>query len=103
MIGAFVGAVSGVFLRTWANQLGKQRRFARKSDSIPSTTCHYLTDVLSFSIGPWNHLFLGVVGGYIGHNYTRWEKELLENLNAKRKEKGLAEITRQDMTIFNTK
>ncbi len=49
MIGAFVGAVSGVFLRTWANQLGKQRRFARKSDSIPSTTCHYLTDVLLFN------------------------------------------------------
>jgi hypothetical protein len=137
MIGAFVGATAGVFLRTWANQLGKQRRFARKyffwaffislfflvfsASGVFSYSClvsvgflsiltffllirHLLTQsFFLFFLGPWNHLFLGFVGGYIGHNYSRWEKELLEDLNAKRKEKGLVEIKREDMTIFNTK
>ena len=52
-------------------------------------------------IGPWNHLFIGGAGAFIGANYSDWEKSLLADLNAKRKEKGLAEITRQDLTVFN--
>lgn len=36
MFGAFVGATAGVFIRCWANALGKQRYLARKF-SLPDS------------------------------------------------------------------
>lgn len=45
-------------------------------------------------LGPWNHAALAAVGAYIGYNYTRWEKSLLDAVNQKRKERGLPEIKR---------
>jgi len=77
MLATFAGISSGVLIRVWANGLGKQRLFAR----------------------PWNHVLFGVVGGYIGYNYGRWEDELLEAVNEKRRERSMPEITRQNLTL----
>jgi hypothetical protein len=73
LLGAGLGAASGVLIRTWANGLGKQRLLAR----------------------PWNHLLFGLAGSYIGYNYSTWESELLKAVNEKRVERGMPEITRQ--------
>jgi hypothetical protein len=49
------------------------------------------------SLGPWNHVLFAFAGGYIGYNYSKWEKELLDKLNAERTSKGLPEIKRTDV------
>ena len=76
--------------------------FPQNSSSLYFCVLNYAHQNLPFcAIGPWGHLFLGGAGAFVGANYSNWEKSLLDDLNAKRKEKGLAEITRQDLTVFN--
>ncbi|KAJ1425056.1 hypothetical protein B484DRAFT_451268 [Ochromonadaceae sp. CCMP2298] len=79
MFGTTIGAGVAVFVRCWANAIGKQRYFAR----------------------PWNHVFLGAVGGYIGYNYSTWENGLLVAVNAKRIERGMPVISRKSVTDFS--
>ena len=47
------------------------------------------------SKGPWNHVGMALVGGWVGYNYSTWEKDLLLAVNEKRVEKGLPAITRE--------
>jgi hypothetical protein len=44
------------------------------------------------------HLGMAIIGGYVGYNYNKWENQLLELLNEKRVEKGLAPMKREDVS-----
>jgi hypothetical protein len=50
--------------------------------------------------GPWNHVGMAVVGGWVGYNYSMWEKDLLLAVNEKRVEKGLPAINREQASPF---
>ena len=39
----------------------------------------------------------GMVGGYVGYNYTSWEASLLASVNEKRALRGMPEIERRSM------
>jgi len=77
MLATTMGVASGLLVRVWANGLGKQRLLAR----------------------PWNHVLFGMVGGYIGYNYNKWEDGLLEAVNEKRRDRGMPEISRQSLSL----
>lgn len=99
MFGAFIGASAGLFVRVWANALGKQHPLARKPFCNLCICKPPLIDFILFVyyLGPWNHVLFGAVGGYVGYNYSRWEQELLVSVNALRKQKGMPEITRESV------
>eukprot|EP00981_Chlorochromonas_danica_P002951 scaffold601_cov170-Ochromonas_danica.AAC.12 len=80
MIGALFGASVGVFVRVWANAMGKQHFLAR----------------------PWNHVAMGGLGFYIGSNFSKWEKDLLTEVNILRVDKGLLPITRVTLSGVHT-
>ena len=104
---AVIGAGVGVFVRVWANALGKNRYFARKIFCCHSCVdffffCVIITYLFSHiiqspTIGPWNHVFLAGIGGYIGYNYMAWQNQLLIGVNNKRKARGMPEIAREDV------
>ena len=50
-----------------------------------------------YCIGPWNHLGMGILGGYIGYHLPSWEQRLLTSVNEKRIEKGLSPIQRSSI------
>ena len=90
----------GVLVRTWANAIGNQRLlartcvlFLRKGSKVSS----YHSPV--FHSGPWNHLLFGMVGGYVGYNYSSWEAGLLAKVNEKRALRNLPEFNRQSMAL----
>jgi hypothetical protein len=56
-----------------------------------------LKNIFFVLLGPWNHVMLAGLGGYVGYNYSNWENELLVSVNGKRKEKGMPEITRESV------
>jgi hypothetical protein len=58
-----------------------------------SSLCHLPTPTL----GPWNHVACGFIGGYIGYNYYTWESEMLESVNEKRVARGMMPIQRKDL------
>ena len=66
---------TGVFLKCVANAMMKQRYFAR----------------------PWDHLLAGVAFGYFGYKYYDMENRLVELVNEKRAERGLPQISRQNV------
>lgn len=47
------------------------------------------------------HVSFGLVGGYIGYNYEKWELQLLDAINEKRKEKGYPQISRENVAVFD--
>lgn len=66
---------TGVFLKCVANAMLKQRYFAR----------------------PWDHLLVGGLFGYFGYKYYAWESRLLEMVNEKREERGMARVSRESV------
>lgn len=77
MFSTVLGASAGLLVRTWANGLARKRLLAN----------------------PWNHVAFAFIGGYIGYNLEGWEKQLLDGVNEKRKERGMPSITRQSLEI----
>ena len=70
---------TGVFLKCVANAMMKQRYFAR----------------------PWDHLLAGAAFGYFGYKYYAWENHLIELVNEKRAERGMPQISRENIFPSN--
>jgi hypothetical protein len=45
-------------------------------------------------------LGLGILGGYIGYKYDKWDAQLVEILNEKRMNRGLPPFNREDIVSF---
>ena len=47
------------------------------------------------------HLGMGMIGGYIGYNFTKWENQMLDLINEKRALKGFPPIKREDINAYS--
>ena len=47
------------------------------------------------------HLGMGMIGGYIGYNFTTWENQMLDLINEKRALKGFPPMKREDINAYN--
>ena len=119
MFSTVLGASAGLLVRTWANGLARKRLLASKFSSstldslflvcmlhrinlILYCTAFICTVMLVYfflTSDPWNHVAFAFIGGYIGYNLEGWEKQLLDGVNEKRKERGMPSITRQSLEI----
>lgn len=50
---------------------------------------------------PWQHVFYGMLGGYIGYNYPKYEQNLLQEVNDLRAERGLPPLKRRGGWAFD--
>lgn len=52
---------------------------------------------LFIHIGPWEHVLMAGVGGFVGYNYYKWENQMLNLVNEQRALRNMPSIKRDDI------
>mmetsp|Transcript_4696 Transcript_4696/g.4839 ORF Transcript_4696/g.4839 Transcript_4696/m.4839 type:complete len:102 (+) Transcript_4696:113-418(+) len=79
LVPCLVGIASGVFCRSYANALNKQRLLA----------------------APWRHVASGIVGGIAGYYYFKVEDYYLAEVNGARIKRGMPPLDRKNLMDFD--
>jgi len=65
-----------------------------------NNTSNYFDALLYYIIiviGPWEHIMMAGVGGFVGYNYYKWEDQMLTLVNEQRTIRNMPSIKRDDI------
>ncbi len=89
-----VGAGSGVFIRVWANLMGKERKLASKF----SWLCFFESrSIIYFLSGPWNLVACAVIGAAFMEYSDRAANYAMVEVNKERILRGLPAVERVEL------